>query len=125
MKIITNNVSSQPKLDGVCTEFVEYNLETFDREIQEFDIGICPVIKDFEQLSNPSKFIRNANRVNTLLFYGIPSVTSPIPQTCQYLKDGETTLYAVTEEGWYLALRSLITQPGLRQIRLVKLVEKW
>jgi hypothetical protein len=59
-------------------------------------------------------YIRSPNRVNTLLFYGIPSVTSPIPQACHDLTDGETTLFAVSEAGWYNALKSLITQPELR-----------
>ncbi|MBC7879026.1 MAG: glycosyltransferase [Anaerolineales bacterium] len=114
LHVITRNAKSQPRIDGVKSRFVEFNLNTFNREIQKFDIGICPVFSDYSELANPLKYIRNPNRVNTLLFYGIPSITSPIPQSCQDLQDGETVLFAVTEEGWYQSLRLLITQPELR-----------
>lgn len=114
LRVITHKVKDQPVIDGVRTEYIEFDLKTFDHEIQKIDIGICPVLKDYSQLVEPLKLIRNPNRVNALLFYGIPSVTSPTPQSCQDLRDGETVLFAVTEEGWYQALRSLITQPELR-----------
>ncbi|TAK36044.1 MAG: hypothetical protein EPO28_13870 [Saprospiraceae bacterium] len=114
LRIITRNAMDQPSIEGIHTEYIEFELSTFDNEIQKFDIGICPVLADYTQFADPLKLIRNPNRVNTLLFYGIPSVTSPTPQSCQDLCDGETALFAVTEEGWYQALRALITQPELR-----------
>jgi glycosyltransferase involved in cell wall biosynthesis len=114
LHVITRDAKSQPHVDGVNAHFIEFDLDTFGEEIQKFDIGICPVFSDYPQLADPFKYIRNPNRVNTLLFYGIPSVTSPVPQSCQDLRNGETTLFAVTEEGWYQALRLLITQPELR-----------
>ncbi len=114
LRIITRNAASQPAIKGVRTEYVEFDLSTFHNEIQKFDIGICPVLADYTRFVDPLKLIRNPNRVNTLLFYGIPSITSPTPQSCQDLRDGETALFAVTEEGWYQALRALITQPELR-----------
>lgn len=114
LHVITRDAKSQTQIEGVKTRFIEFDLDTFNKEIQIFDIGICPVFSDYSQLADPLKYIRNPNRVNTLLFYGIPSVTSPVPQSCQDLRNGETTLFAVSEEGWYQALRLLITQPELR-----------
>ncbi|MBN1886759.1 MAG: glycosyltransferase [Thermoflexales bacterium] len=114
LKIITSDAGSQPRIDGVKTEFVEFDLESFADEIQTFDIGICPVFSDMAQLADPFIYMRNSNRVHTLLFYGIPSVTSPIPQACHDLVEGETALFAVSEEGWYDALKRLISQPALR-----------
>lgn len=114
LQIVTNSAAGQPSIEGIHTKYIEFDLETFGDEIQKFDIGICPVISDTSQLANRFKYIRNPNRVNTLLFYGIPSVTSPVPQSCQDLRNGETALFAVTEEGWYQALRLLVTQPELR-----------
>jgi hypothetical protein len=114
LQIVTNKAASQPAIEGIRTRYVEFDLETFRDEIQKFDIGICPVISDISQLGDRFKSIRNSNRVNTLLFYGIPSVTSPIPQICHDLSHGATALFAVTEEGWYQSLRLLITQPELR-----------
>ena len=114
LKIITNDVASQPRIDGVKTEFVEFDLNTFEAEIQTFDIGICPVFNGMEQMADPEIYARDSDRVHRLLFYGIPSVTSPIPQSCQYLINGEHALFAISEEGWYDALKALITQPELR-----------
>lgn len=114
LRIITKNAKTQPVIEGVYTEYIEYDMATFGNEVQKFDIGICPVFSEISQLINPLKYIRNPNRVNTLLFYGIPAVTSPTPQNCHDLLHGETTMFALTEEGWYQALRSLITQPELR-----------
>lgn len=114
LKVITSNVRSQPKIEGVKTEFIEFNLDTFYNEIQTFDIGICPSLSKIEDLADYHKYIRNPNRIITLLFYGIPSITSPIPQICHDLTEGETALFAVTEEGWYQALKKLINRPTLR-----------
>ncbi|TAK34600.1 MAG: glycosyltransferase family 1 protein [Saprospiraceae bacterium] len=114
LRVITRNAVSQPTIEGVRTEYIEFDLSTFSDQIQQFDIGICPVLSDYTQVTDPLKIIRNPNRVNTLLFYGIPSVTSPTPQSCHDLQDGETVLFAVTEEGWYQSMRNLIDQPELR-----------
>lgn len=114
LKVITSNVRTQPKIEGVRTEFIEFNLDTFYNEIQTFDIGICPTLSKPEDISLFDNYIRNPNRTITLLFYGIPSITSPIPQNCHDLTEGETALFAVTEEGWYQALKKLINRPTLR-----------
>jgi glycosyltransferase involved in cell wall biosynthesis len=114
LKVVINNAASQPHIEGVETQFVEWELETYEEHIKSFDIGLCPAFSDLSQLTEPNTYIRTPNRVNTLLFYGIPSIASPLPQSCQSLKNGETTLFAVSEEGWYDALKRLITQPDLR-----------
>ncbi|MBN1894428.1 hypothetical protein JW906_08030 [bacterium] len=114
LKVITSKAESQPRIGNIRTEYVEFNLANFADEIMTFDIGICPIFSKMEQMADPLVFIRNPNRVHTLLFYGIPSVTSPVPQTCHDLKNEVTTLFAVSEEGWYNALKRLITQPELR-----------
>ncbi|MFC1824487.1 glycosyltransferase [Thermodesulfobacteriota bacterium] len=113
-KIITKNVHAQPRIDGVKTHFVEFDLTTFHEHIKTFDIGICPAFSRMEQLDDPMVNIRDANRIITLLFYGIPSVASPTPQACQDLKHEETVLFAVSEEGWYEGLKRLISKPDLR-----------
>lgn len=114
LHVVTRKVHKQPSIKGIPTRYIEFDLSIFHDEIQKFDIGLCPALSACTDLSDPLKYIRNPNRVNTLLFYGIPSVTSPIPQACHDLCDGETALFAVTEEGWYQALRKLIVNPDLR-----------
>lgn len=114
LKVVTNNATAQPKIEGVDTEFIEWELDTCERQLETFDIGLCPSFSTFEDMAKPSVYMRNGNRVYTLLFWGIPSVTSPLPESCQALTHDETTLFAVSEHGWYDALERLITQPELR-----------
>ncbi|MEX2400665.1 MAG: glycosyltransferase [Rhodothermales bacterium] len=114
LKVVVRNPEKQPVIDGVRTELIAWELESYERHLQSFDIGVCPVFSSLDQLINPFTYIRNPNRVNTLLAYGIPSVTSPVVQSCHDLQHGETTLFAVTEAGWYEALKQLIVQPELR-----------
>jgi glycosyltransferase involved in cell wall biosynthesis len=114
LKVVIANPSRQPRIAGVQTVFVEWQLNTYLMEIQSFDIGLCPAFSDWSEFGQPFTFVRNPNRVNTMLFYGIPSVTSPIPQCCQALCHDATTLFAVSEHGWYDAIRRLIIDPALR-----------
>ena len=114
LKLVMRNVASQPRIPGVRTIGVEWKLNDFEQHLQSFDIGICPSFSDLRQLSDPFTYIRNPNRAISLLAYGIPSVTSPIFESCNTLTNNETTLFAITEDGWYDSLKSLITQPELR-----------
>ena len=114
LKIITSNAATQPQIEGIKTEFIEFDLNTFADEISTFDIGICPSFSTMDQLANPFTYIRGSNRVRSLLFRGIPAVASPLPQACDELAHGETVLFAVSQDGWYDALKQLITQPDLR-----------
>lgn len=114
LKVITNNVHSQPSISGVKSEGIEWQADTVEGHLQSFDIGICPSFSDLKQLVDPFTFVRNPNRVISLLSYGIPSVTSPVFESCNVLRNEESVLFAVTEEGWYDSLKRLITQPDLR-----------
>jgi len=114
LKILTNNVDNQPRIKGVNTDFIEWELDSYESHLSSFDIGICPYFSTMNQLADPFVYIRNPNRINSLLFYGIPSVASPIPQNCQVLRDHETVLFAISEDGWYHAIEKLITHPKLR-----------
>ncbi len=114
LKVVTNHASNQPRIRGIQSVFVEWELATYEREMATFDIGLCPSLSTLADLADPSVFIRGSNRARALLCYGIPSVVSPLPETCQVLMHGETALFAVTMEGWVDALERLITQPELR-----------
>lgn len=114
LKLLTRNAHTQPLVAGVRTERIEWELDTYERHLQTFDIGICPVFNDLGQLKDPFTYIRNSNRVNSLLAYGIPSVASPVFQSCHdHIHEG-TTIFAFTEEGWYNALKRLMENPALR-----------
>ena len=82
--------------------------------MKSFDIGICPVFNDYYKLQNPFVRIRNSNRANSLLFHGIPSVMSPVPQALHDLKHYEHIIFAVSEQAWYKGLEDLIINVELR-----------
>lgn len=115
LKVVTNNISTQPLIPGVKTEFIEWNQDSFEEHLETFDIGICPAFSTMNQLLLPSHFIRNPNRINTLLVYGIPSVASPLPQACQVHRHNETVIFASEQAGWHDGLERLICRPELRQ----------
>lgn len=114
LKVVINNANAQPRIQGVDTEFIEWDLDTYDQELETFDIGLCPSFSTFQDMAEASVYVRNGNRAYTLLFKGIPSVTSPLPELCQALTNDVSTIFAVSEYGWYDALERLITQPELR-----------
>jgi len=114
LKVLTNDVETQPRISGVEIEYVEWELETFEDHLKTFDIGICPIFSSLKDISAPMIYIRNSNRVNTLLSFGIPSVVSPTPQVCHDQVHEDTALFAFTEEGWYDGLKRFITEPELR-----------
>ena len=114
LKIVCDRINKQPKINGVNTEYYEWGIDTINDHAKTFDIGICPVFSRIEQNSKPFTYIRNPNRVNYLLSYGIPSVASPGFELCHRLKNFETVMFAVSEHGWYDSLRALIIDPKLR-----------
>lgn len=114
LKVVIANPGKKPRISGVKSVFVPWELETFEKEIASFDIGLCPALSHMSELSEPNTYIRNPNRNILLLFYGIPSITSPIPQNAQVLEHGKTAFFAISETGWYHYLRELMLDPDLR-----------
>lgn len=112
--VFTRNALNQPGIKGVKIEYQEYSEAKRDEILSLFDIGICPGLASCEELSDPLKYIRNPNRIISLLSYGIPSVAAPIPQSLQDLEAQQYVLYAVSEQAWYEELKRLIVSPSLR-----------
>ncbi len=113
--VVIKNAKKQPQIPGVKTIFYEWELETHEEIISKFDIGIVPALCSMKQLGEPFSYLRNPNRVNLLLSWGIPSVTSPIPEVLNQFSNNENILYAVSEDGWYDALEQLISKPKFRE----------
>lgn len=114
LTILTDSLKNQRVISGVETNLIKWELGSRAMHQSSFDIGICPAFADMEMLADPNVFIRNPNRVMTLLHWGIPSVASPLPQACHHLEHNKTVLFAVSEAGWADGLERLITQPKLR-----------
>ena len=114
-RVVTNKAAAKPVIPGVRTELIEWELETHEEYTASFDIGVCPSFRDLAQLTEPFTFVRNGNRVQTLLWRSIPSVASPLPESCQTFQHGEHVFYAHTSHGWHHHLRTLADRPELRQ----------
>ena len=115
LKVITNPIENLPVVRGVKTEFVKFHTTTFDQEVSSIDIGLCPGFANFFDLAKDEYIIRNPNRANTFLLYGIPSIASPNPATTDLHTEGVSILYALTEDGWYSEIKKLILNPELRK----------
>ncbi len=89
-------------------KFFEYESANFNHVIKSFDIGVTPAMSSEDSINETNIYIRNANRTLTLLAKGIPSVTSPLPQSKLDLKGGVHTLFAITTEQWYESLKLFI-----------------
>jgi glycosyltransferase involved in cell wall biosynthesis len=114
-RVVTNNAAAKPRLPGVRMEMIEWELETHEHWMSTFDAGVCPSFSELAQVIEPFTFIRNANRVQTLLRWAIPSVASPVFESCQELRHGRHALFAFGEHGWYHYLRRLLADPAGRQ----------
>jgi len=74
LKIVVANPSEMPKIKGVTTEFVKWEVDTYMQHLQSFDIGLSPSFKTLAQLKDSFTYVRNANRTYLLLKFAIPSV---------------------------------------------------
>ena len=94
-------------------KYFEYDSVDFNSVLKNFDIGVTPTMSNEDSINETNVYIRNANRTLTLLSKGIPSVTSPLPQSKIDLVEGIHTLFAVTTQQWYESLKKYIEDQNL------------
>ncbi len=113
--ILTNNISTiKNSIKGSFPiKFFEYSNVDFEKIINNFDIGVTPTMTSEESLNETMVLIRNSNRTISLLARGIPSITSPLPQSLKDLKNNIHTIYAVTADEWFNSLVKLIEDEKL------------
>jgi glycosyltransferase involved in cell wall biosynthesis len=100
-------------IEGIQTTFIDHlnwaDASEVDKSIDDFDIGLYPLIE---------------NKINSykcgfkaLEYYakGIPVVSSDVTMNREIVLDGKTGFLARTSEEWYVYLKRLIENPGLRQ----------
>lgn len=115
LRAVVPNAAKQKIIPGVPTDMIEWELDSHEKWTSTFDVGICPSYADLISHADPYTYIRNPNRISTLLFEAIPSVASPLFESCRYYQHEKHVFWAVTEEGWYAYLKKLIQDPALRQ----------
>lgn len=113
--VLSNNITTIEKNFNFKfpIKFFEYDSVDFNSVLRNFDIGVTPTMSSEDSISETNVYIRNANRTLTLLAKGIPSVTSPLPQSKLDLVEGTHTLFAVTTQQWYESLKILIEDKNL------------
>jgi len=95
---------------------LKWSEEECHRQMLNADIGVTPGLASYSDLGVEFNFIRTPTRVNHYASYGIPCVSSPIPEILQYYKDPNDILYAVSPEGWFLRLKTLIENESARNL---------
>ena len=107
-RVICNDAHKLNQINGLESEFIEWELDRFESTIKTFDIGLCPSYKNLEQHSDPFISFRDSNRVRTLLAHGIPSVCSPLFESCWQLENNIHALFAISPYSWKKKLIDLI-----------------
>jgi glycosyltransferase involved in cell wall biosynthesis len=101
---------------------VPWELEREVADYQSLDIGIYPL------LSDPWTEGKMGFKVVAYMAVGVPSVSSPIGDHVNFVRDGENGFFASTPDEWVTKLSRLLDDPGLRAEiarRGRRTVEEW
>lgn len=105
MVYLSNDVPErQPYVD-----FVPWRMEDWEKKLASCDIGVTlKPATDYYQRRKPS------TKVLTYFAAGLPVACSPSPADRQVMKHGEHGYFADTEDEWYTALKTLVSNEALR-----------
>ena len=96
------------RLEGLASEIVQWRLESEVELFRGLDIGIAPTFK------NEFTAGKCAFKQIEYLSVGVPCISSRVRGAEDLLTDGETVLFADTEDEWVNALTGLLTDVDLR-----------
>jgi glycosyltransferase involved in cell wall biosynthesis len=97
------------RLEGLECEIVPWRLEDEVDLFRDLDIGIAPTFKhEFTEGKCAFKQLE-------YLSVGVPCVSSPARGAVDLLTEGETALFAESEDEWVRALSRLLTEQALRR----------
>jgi glycosyltransferase involved in cell wall biosynthesis len=99
---------SVPPVDGLDAEMVPWRLDRELADLQSFDVAVYPIVAG-EWAEGKSGF-----KAIQYLSCGIPYVASPVGVVGQIGIPGTTHLEARTEDEWFNALSTLVTNAALR-----------
>jgi glycosyltransferase involved in cell wall biosynthesis len=109
--MILRIVGAQPPADfaGLPTESVAWSEATEIKQILDLDIGIMPLANTVWEKG------KCAYKLLQIMAAGRPVIASPVGANCVVVQHGINGFLANSSEEWITALRSLISDPALRQ----------
>jgi glycosyltransferase involved in cell wall biosynthesis len=98
----------QPKFQQLQYRFVPYHADREVEAVRQFDIGLLPL--------KPGPFADSHSPIKALQYMaaGIPVVLSPLCAAREMFSEGETALFARSEEEWTRSILQLVRNPDLR-----------
>ncbi|HEX9723805.1 MAG TPA: glycosyltransferase family 4 protein [Vicinamibacteria bacterium] len=100
--------NAAPEIPGVTIEFRKWRSSTEVEDLADIDAGIMPLPDD------PWSRGKCGLKALQYMALGIPPVVSPVGVNTEIVNDNVNGLVAGTEEEWIEKLRSLLTDPALR-----------
>ena len=100
--------TTEPPLDGLAVDMQPWRLDRELADLQSFDVAVYPIVAEaWAEGKSGFKAIQ-------YLSCGIPYVASPVGVVAQIGVPGATHLEARTEDEWFAALSSLLTNARAR-----------
>ena len=90
-------------------DYVEWSEADETRIASYFDVGIMPLTDEEYQKG------KCGCKILQYMAAGLPAVVSPVGINSKLVEHGERGFLADTEEEWFVALRTLMSDPILRQ----------
>ena len=97
------------ELPGVDLEVIQWTRENEVKDLQGIDIGIYPLIED-EWVSGKSGL-----KAIQYMAFGLPTVATNIGTTPSLIEHMKNGWLVESDEEWIFALKTLISDPGLRK----------
>jgi glycosyltransferase involved in cell wall biosynthesis len=106
LRLVTNAILYD--LGTLPVEFVRWNLDSFERDLQACDVVILPM--EIDRFND----VRSPNRLQLCMALGLPAVVSPLPSYLDILsRRPEIAFVAREPHEWFTQLLRL-TDPALR-----------
>ena len=108
LRIIGSAEASRLKMSGVQTETLVWREENEQSWLLECAIGIMPLFdREYEKGKCAFKLVQYFSA-------GMPVVASPVGMNAEVVEHGRNGFLATSEEEWYNALKSLLSNPDQR-----------
>ena len=98
---------------GVQVENLQWNLEREVDDFQSIDIGLYPI--DVSLYSGKWAAGKSGFKAIQYMAVGVPYVATPVGASAEIGEPGQTHLFASSDDEWYLALESLISDSETRR----------
>lgn len=116
---------------NIPIKYIDFNLNTFSKNIHNFDIGLVPNVSSFSIGKQDDNFkqgiyrsdleIRFKNKSNigrslVLIQHGVPVVCDITPSNMSIFHDPNNGYAVLSKDGWYHAIKSLMSHEERNRI---------